>query len=109
MSQNPEAENHLNIELSEEMSEGQYINLALIAHSQTEFVIDFIRVMPNVPKAKVKSRIVMTPEHAVRLLAALRENIERFEDTYGIVKTSDGGGTGTLPSGFSFGGPAGQA
>ena len=65
-----QAQNQINIELSEEVAEGVYANLAMIAHSNSEFVIDFIRLMPGVPKAKVKSRVVITPEHAKRLLGA---------------------------------------
>jgi hypothetical protein len=65
-------QNQINIELSEEIAEGIYSNLAMIAHSNSEFVIDFIRLMPGVPKARVKSRIIITPEHAKRLLAALK-------------------------------------
>lgn len=87
---NPEnQENQINIELSEEMAEGVYANLAMIAHSNAEFVIDFIRMMPGVPKAKVKSRIVITPEHAKRLLFALKENISRYEQTFGEIKHQD--------------------
>lgn len=100
--QNPE--NQLNIELSEEIAEGIYSNLVLIAHSNTEFVFDFIRMMPGVPKAKVKSRIVMTPEHAARFLAALKENIERYENSFGDIREGKGG---NLP--FNFGGTVGQA
>jgi len=70
-----EQQNQINIELSEEIAEGVYSNLAMIAHSNSEFVIDFIRLMPGVPKAKVKSRIVVTPEHAKRLLFALKDKI----------------------------------
>ncbi len=77
---------NLNIELSEETAEGVYSNLAMIAHSSSEFVIDFIRLMPGVPKAKVKSRIVITPEHAKRLLHALEDNIEKYEATFGSIK-----------------------
>ena len=72
----------INIELSEEIAEGIYSNLAMIAHSNSEFVIDFIRLMPGVPKAKVKSRIVITPEHAKRLLAALKDNIDKYEAAF---------------------------
>jgi hypothetical protein len=68
-------QNQINIELTEEIAEGIYSNLAMIAHSNSEFVIDFIRLMPGVPKAKVKSRIVITPEHAKRFLLALKEII----------------------------------
>lgn len=77
--QNLPENNELSIELSEEIAEGIYSNLAIITHSNTEFVLDFIRVMPGIPKAKVKSRIILTPEHAARLLGALQDNLNRFE------------------------------
>lgn len=98
-------ENQLNIELSEEIAEGVYSNLAIITHSNTEFVLDFIRVMPGIPKAKVKSRIVLTPEHAKRFLRALEDNMEKFEAVNGRVKINE------EPPGFpmNFGGPAAQA
>jgi len=98
-------ENQLSIELSEEISEGIYSNLAIITHSSSEFVLDFIRVMPGVPKAKVKSRIILTPEHAKRLMTALQDNIEKFESANGRIKTQQ------EPSGFpmNFGGTVGQA
>ena len=76
----------LDIELSEEIAEGIYSNLAIITHSQSEFVLDFIKLMPGVPKAKVKSRIVLTPQHAKRLAKALAENVQRFENTHGKIK-----------------------
>jgi len=79
-------ENQLNIELNEEVAEGIYSNLAIITHSHSEFVVDFIRVMPNVPKAKVQSRIIMTPQHAKRLMNALRENISKFEQSFGTIQ-----------------------
>lgn len=69
----------LSIELTEDVAEGIYSNLAIITHSNTEFVLDFIRVMPGVNKAKVKSRIVLTPEHALRLYGALQDNLKQFE------------------------------
>jgi Protein of unknown function (DUF3467) len=98
-------ENQLNIELSEEVAEGIYSNLAIITHSSSEFVIDFIRVMPGVPKAKVKSRIILTPEHARRLLSALEDNMEKFETINGHIKIQN------EPTGFpmNFGGTMGQA
>ena len=98
-------ENQLNIELSEEIAEGVYSNLAIITHSSSEFVLDFIRVMPGVPKAKVKSRIILTPEHAKRLLTALEDNIEKFETVNGRIKIQQ------ETSGFpmNFGGTVGQA
>ena len=101
-----ENEHQLSIELSEEIAEGTYSNLAIITHSTSEFVIDFIRVVPGVPKAKVKARIILTPEHAKRLLEALRENISRFEEAYGDINNPTD--TFKFPSG-GFGGPVGQA
>ncbi|MCE2733615.1 MAG: DUF3467 domain-containing protein [Cyclobacteriaceae bacterium] len=95
----------INIELTEEVAEGIYSNLAMIAHSNSEFVIDFIRLMPGVPKAKVKSRIVITPEHAIRLLAALRDNIEKYEDSFGPIKQTQD--APKFP--INFGGTMGQA
>ena len=83
MSEQANQEGQLNIELSEEVAEGIYSNLAIITHSNSEFVLDFIKVMPGVPKAKVKSRIVLTPQHAKRLMAALKDNIAKFETTNG--------------------------
>ena len=80
-----EVNRNLNIELSEDIAEGVYANLAMIAHSSSEFVIDYIRLMPGVPKAKVKARIVITPEHAKRLLNALEENIQKYEKTFGEI------------------------
>ncbi len=99
--------NQLNIELSEEVAQGVYSNLAVITHSSAEFVVDFIRVMPGVPKAKVKSRIILTPEHAKRLMLALQDNIAKYEAVNGKIKTNDNAGGQTLP--LNFGGPTAQA
>ncbi|GHM99557.1 hypothetical protein WSM22_10470 [Cytophagales bacterium WSM2-2] len=97
--------NQINIELSEEVAEGVYSNLAMIAHSNSEFVIDFIRLMPGVPKAKVKARIVITPEHAKRLLAALKDNISKYEAAFGPIKQ-----TNDVPQfPMNFGGTMGEA
>jgi hypothetical protein len=103
--QNNQPENQINIELSDEVAEGIYSNLAMIAHSNSEFVIDFIRLMPGVPKAKVKARIVVTPEHAKRLLLALQDNIRKYEETFGSIKQSQ------EPVGFpmNFSGTVGEA
>lgn len=79
----------INIELPEEVAEGTYSNLAIISHSHTEFVVDFIRLVPNVPKAKVKSRIILTPEHAKRLMKALAENVNKFEAQHGSITSND--------------------
>lgn len=104
--QNPKGKpNQINIELSEDVAEGIYANLAMIAHSNSEFVIDFIRMMPGVQKAKVKSRIVITPEHAKRLLNALKENISKYEDTFGEIKKTDE--APKFP--INFGGTVGEA
>lgn len=97
--------NQINIELSEEIAEGVYANLAMIAHSNSEFVVDFIRLMPGVPKAKVKSRIVITPEHAKRLLGALQDNIKKYETTFGEIKQTE-----EMPKfPMNFGGTMGEA
>ena len=79
-------EGQLSIELSEEIAEGTYSNLAIINHSPSEFVVDFINVMPGIPKAKVKSRVVLTPQHAKRFLMALNENVKKYESQHGEIK-----------------------
>ncbi len=101
--------NQINIELNEEVAQGVYSNLAVITHSPSEFVLDFIRVMPGVPKAQVKSRIVVTPEHAKRLMMALKDNIQRYESLHGPIKNIDDGqsGGGNIP--MNFGGTTPQA
>tara|TARA_B100000965_G_scaffold406586_1_gene446351 strand:- start:3643 stop:3957 length:315 start_codon:yes stop_codon:yes gene_type:complete len=95
----------LNIELSEEIAEGSYSNLAIINHSPSEFVLDFIQMMPGVPKAKVKSRIILTPQHAKRLMKALNENISKYEEQNGQIQELDA--SKGVP--INFGGPAAQA
>ena len=79
----------INIELDEQMAEGIYSNLAIINHSVSEFVVDFISIMPGRPKAKVKSRIVLTPQHAKKFLKALGENVQRFEQAHGTIQEYD--------------------
>ncbi len=95
----------LNIELNEDVASGVYSNFAVITHSASEFVIDFIQVMPGVPKARVKSRIILTPQHAKRLMKAIKDNIARFESANGVIDDTD------FPSAYpmTFGGPQGQA
>jgi len=95
-----------NIELSEDVAEGVYSNLAVITHSPAEFVIDFIRIMPGVPKSKVKSRIILTPEHAKRFVAALSDNIAKYEAVHGPIREVKGSGP-VMP--ITFGGPTAQA
>jgi len=97
--------NQLNIELSEEIAEGIYSNLAIITHSPSEFVVDFIKIMPGTPKAKVKSRIVLTPQHAKRLMKALKDNVGKFEAAHGVIKDSEA--LNAVP--LNFGGPTAQA
>ena len=81
---------HVQIELSEDIAQGIYSNLAVISHSSSEFIIDFIRVLPGLPKAKVQSRIILAPEHAKLLCRALKENIAKYEQSFGIIHVSDG-------------------
>lgn len=90
-------ENQIQIELSEEVAQGTYSNLAVISHSSSEFVVDFIRIVPGVPKAKVKSRIILTPEHAKRLLFALEDNIEKFESINGTISVNNNESSGFMP------------
>ena len=104
--QDLEQNNQLNIELTEDLAEGEYANLAVITHSASEFVLDFIRIMPGIPKAKVKSRIIMTPQHIKRLKMALEDNIAKFEQMNGRIKDLDSG-QGGIP--MNFGGPTAQA
>jgi hypothetical protein len=96
--------NQLNIEISEEVAEGAYANLAIITHSHAEFVIDFVNVMPGTPKSKVKSRIILTPQHAKRFMKALTENITRFESLNGKIQDLE-----EVQIPMNFGGPSAQA
>lgn len=96
--------NQLNIEISEEVADGVYSNLAIITHSNSEFVLDFVRVMPGVPKAKVRARILLTPQHAKRLMRALADNIGKFEQVHGPIRDTE---MPEIP--MNFGGPAAQA
>jgi Protein of unknown function (DUF3467) len=96
--------NQLNIEISEEVAEGNYANLAIITHSHAEFVIDFVNVMPGTPKSKVKSRIILTPQHAKRLMKALTENISKYELANGTIKDLE-----DIQLPLNFGGPTAQA
>ncbi|MEM9680443.1 MAG: DUF3467 domain-containing protein [Bacteroidota bacterium] len=93
----------INIELDEQVAQGTYSNLAIINHSVSEFVVDFVNIMPGTPKSKVKSRIILTPQHAKRLLKALGDNINRFENAHGEIKDYE---QPPIPLNF---GPTGQA
>lgn len=100
----PQQPNQLNIEISEEIAEGNYSNLAIITHSHAEFVIDFVNVMPGTPKSKVKSRVILTPQHAKRFMKALTEYVNRFEQLNGKIQDIE---EVQLP--LNFGGPTAQA
>jgi hypothetical protein len=102
--QNPQQPSQLNIEISEEVAEGHYSNLAIITHSHAEFVIDFVNVMPGTPKSKVKSRVILTPQHAKRFMKALTEYVNRFEQLNGKIQDLE---EVQLP--LNFGGPIPQA
>ena len=97
----------INIELSEELAQGEYSNLAIITHSTAEFIVDFVSMMPGAPKAKVKSRIILTPQHAKRLLKALNENVRKFESQHGEIADLEQNGVAPFP--MNFGGPTGEA
>ena len=97
----------LNIELPEDRAEGTYSNLAIITHSPSEFVVDFIRMMPGMPKAKVQSRIILTPQHAKRLMRALNDTVAKFEQQHGPIKDIKGPDQMGFP--MNFGGPQGEA
>jgi hypothetical protein len=98
-----EEKKNIDIEINDQTAEGIYSNLAVINHSPSEFVVDFIQLMPGVPKAKVKSRIILTPQHAKRLAVALAENVNRFEAQFGEIKEAQAPG---MPMNF---GPLGEA
>jgi hypothetical protein len=101
--QKPKQDGKLNIELDEKIAEGTYSNLAIINHSVSEFIVDFINIMPGTPKAKVKSRIILTPQHAKRLTKALADNVKRFEKAHGEIKDYE---QPPIPINF---GPTGEA
>ena len=102
--QNQQPPNQLNIEISEEVAEGNYSNLAIITHSHAEFVIDFVNVMPGTPKSKVKSRVILTPQHAKRFMKALTEYVSRFEQLNGKIQDLE-----EVQIPLNFGGPTAQA
>lgn len=101
--ENKDQQPQINIELDEKTAEGIYSNLAIINHSHSEFILDFVSMMPGVPKAKVKSRLILTPQHAKRLLNALADNIRKFENQHGVIKEGE---QPNIPLNF---GPTGQA
>jgi hypothetical protein len=100
-----ENKQEISIDLSEEVALGSYANLAIITHSSSEFIYDFIRMMPGIPKPKVQSRLIMTPEHAKRFCMALKENVDRYEAHFGPIKINDPG----MAIPMNFGKPPAQA
>lgn len=104
MENKPGDQSQINIELTEDIADGIYSNLAIITHSHSEFIIDYVKVMPGVPKAKVKSRIILTPQHAKRLMKALTDNIKKYESVNGTIKDTE-----PVPIPMNFGGPSAQA
>lgn len=103
-----EKANPINIEISDEVAQGIYSNLAIITHSTSEFIIDFVRIMPGMPKAQVKTRVILTPDHAKRLLLALEDNMAKFEANMGAIKLPEGG-EGVPPFPINFGVKGGEA
>ena len=103
MEENKNKDGQINIELDDKIAEGTYSNLAIINHSVSEFIVDFVSVMPGQPKAKVKSRIILTPQHAKRLVKALADNVHRFEKSHGEIKDYE---QPPIPMNF---GPTGEA
>lgn len=107
MEDNNQKQNHkINIELTDEVAQGIYSNLAIITHSSSEFIVDFVRIMPGVPKAGVKSRVILTPEHAKRLLLALQDNVAKYETAFGKIRHVDDSGN-NFP--MNFGTPTAEA
>lgn len=98
-------EDKINIELNDDVASGIFSNLALINHSPTEFIVDFVQMMPGVPKAKVKSRVILTPQHAKKILRALADNVHKYESNFGEIKDLES--VNNIP--LNFGGPAGEA
>ncbi len=98
--------NQINIELPEEVAEGTYANMAIVSHSHAEFVLDFIRMVPGVPKAKVKSRIILTPQHAKRMMRALADNLNKYERQFGTIVENE---PPNIPPMGGYNAPPGQA
>lgn len=103
MSEENKKVQQLNIEIDEQVADGTYSNLAIINHSPSEFVVDFVNIMPGNPKSKVKSRIILTPQHAKRFLKALADNVQKFEQAHGEIRDFE---KAPIPMNF---GPTGQA
>ncbi|MDR1859497.1 MAG: DUF3467 domain-containing protein [Bacteroidales bacterium] len=107
--EDPKKNNHLDIELTSEIAQGVYANMAIITHSGSEFVLDFVHIMPGMPKAAVKSRIILAPEHAKRLLLALDDNVKKYEKTHGQIAMHGGGNNDPMMPPMGFGTPTAKA
>jgi len=105
MSDEQQPNNQINIELSEQIAEGTYANLAIVSYTPSEFVLDFVRAVPAVPKAHVKSRVILAPEHAMRLMRTLKNSLDRYEEQFGKIRLHDE--QPNFPTHFS--GTAGEA
>ena len=104
MSNPIDQQSQLKIEISEEVAEGTYANLAIITHSHAEFVIDFVNVMPGTPKSRIKNRIILTPFHAKRFMKAIIDNVKKFETANGTIQDME-----SVEIPFNFGGPTAEA
>jgi hypothetical protein len=101
---NPLNEEQIEIQLPEDEASGTYSNLVMITHSDSEFIFDFISVMPGVPEAKVVKRMILTPDHAKRFSKALAQNVQQFEQEHGVISDNEG-----LDVPFNYGGPTPEA
>jgi len=110
MSDNKEKQQQgLQIELTPDKAQGEYANFAIITHSSSEFIVDFARMLPGLQKAQVRSRVILAPEHAKRLLGALQENIMRYERTFGQIKMPEAQQGPRTIAPFNVGGKGGEA
>ncbi|MCI5916390.1 MAG: DUF3467 domain-containing protein [Bacteroidales bacterium] len=96
MENNNQNKNQFQLDVTPEVAQGEYANLAIIAHSSSDFVLDFARILPGMPKAAVKSRVILAPEHAKRLLLALQENVVKYERVFGPIKLAQPQEKGTI-------------
>ena len=109
MNEKDQKQQGLQIELTPDKAQGEYANFAIITHSSSEFIVDFARMLPGLPKAQVRSRVILAPEHAKRLLAALQENIMRYEHQFGKIKLAQAPQEGSTIAPFNVGGNKGEA
>lgn len=103
MAEENKMKQQFDIELNEAVADGVYSNMAIISHSTSEFVVDFIRMLPGIPKAQVKSRVILAPEHAKRLLLSLEDNIRKYEAAFGEIRIPQPPTQGAPDFPFGFG------